>query len=347
MKFCCEHCGWPLSVADGQAGRKGRCPRCKRPVTIPTTLAAPVALHAASTTGSPAAAKSSPRDPLLFDMPPADAVGTGATGEPLTAEETRERLRAMQGDYLLRTSEKPPERPLPWVIDIFLYPLNKPGMLLLALSVGAPLLLRMMVVFTAALCVIFPPAMILWVVCFLGHWAILLLFMLYMAWYAAECVRDSAAGAIRATDTTGTTPGLGELFGQALTVLACGAACMLPALVHAKSGGGIGLTFWILYGVGGFVFPMALLAVIMFETLRALNPVLLLGSTFSTLAPYCALVPLCCAPCLLLPVALWFVVKSWTLGYLLLFLAFYQVLVQAHLLGRFYWKNQDRLNWDT
>ena len=331
-----------MSVPSGRAGSRGRCPKCRQIVTIPSTLVKPVALPAGDGMDALPAARPSPRDPLLFDVPPADVPGEGST-----VEETREQLRALQGDYLLKSTEKPPERPLPWVIDIFLYPLNKPALLLLGLSVVLPLFLRVLVVLTAALCVAFPPAMILWVIFFLAHWAVLLLFVLYVAWYAVECLRDSAAGAIRAVDTTGSTPGLGELFGQALTLVACGGACMVPAIGYGMSGGNADSVFWVLYGVGGLIFPMALLAVVMFDSLRALNPVLLLGSMFSTLLPYCVLVLLCCGLGLLLAVAFYFVVKGWTLGYLLLFLAFYQVLVLAHLLGRFYWRNQDRLNWDA
>ncbi len=347
MKFCCEHCGRQLSVTDGQAGKKGQCPRCRQIVVIPTVLAGPATLPAACGDDAPPATSPSPHDPLLLDLPPADVSGTGSLAEPRTPEQTRAQLRALQGDYFLKAREEPPERPLPWPIDIFLYPLNRPALLLLVLSIGIPLFLRVIVVFTAALCVIFPPAMILWVVFFLAHWALLFLFTLYIAWYAAECVRDSAAGAIRALDTTGSTPGLGELFGQGLTLLACGMACMIPALVYGMSGGRTASAFCILYGLGGFIFPMALLAVILFESLRALNPVLLLGSTFSALLPYCALVPLWYLLGLLLPVALYGVIKFWTLGYLLLFVAFYLVLVLAHLLGRFYWRNQDRLNWNA
>lgn len=347
MRFCCEHCGRQLSVADGQTGRKGRCPRCKNTVTIPTAPVRSAAVQATRSDDALAATKPTPRDPLLLDVPPADVTPGKAAPESLTREEAYERLRAMQDDYVLKAREKPPDRPLPWIVDIFLYPMNKPGMLILSLSVGIPLLLQILVTLGQALLFVFPPAVILWVPCLIAHWAALLLFVLYVAWYATECIRDSAAGAIRAADTTGLTPGLSELFGQALTLVACGAACMVPAVLYAAGRGDAGRNFWILYGTGGFLFPMALLAVVMFESLRALNPVLLLGSILSTFLPYCALAVFCCMQWLLLPLALYYVRKVWVVGYLLLFLAFYQLLIQAHLLGRFYWKNQEKLNWDT
>ena len=68
---------------------------------------------------------------------------------------------------------------------------------------------------------------------------------------------------------------------------------MAPAILYVR-GHDVDAVFWVLYGVGGFLFPMALLAVTMFESLRALNPLLLLGSMFSTLLPYCVLAAFCC-----------------------------------------------------
>ena len=61
--------------------------------------------------------------------------------------------------------------------------------------------------------VVFGPALILYVLFIVLHWAALLMSLLYVNWYIAECIRDSAAGGIRAVDTTASTPGFGELLG--------------------------------------------------------------------------------------------------------------------------------------
>ena len=345
MKFSCEHCGRLLSVAGKQAGRKGRCPHCKNTVTIPANAPVEVAAPADSgDDGTVAAPQSSPRDSLLFDKPPAETAAA-----PQTTEEAYERLKAMQGSYLLKPREEPPERPLPWVIDIFLYPLNKPGMLILALSTGIPMLLRMLYEFTRAMCVIFAPLYIFLLLLILIRWAVLLMFLLYINWYVAECIRDSAAGGIRAVDTTGSTPGFAELLGQSVTVLACGAVCMAPAIFYAVRGGSDGPLFWVLCGVGGFLFPMALLAVTMFESLRALNPILVLGSILGAFLPYCVLAAFCCVLCVpLLSASIRYLIGGqWVVGFPLLFASFYLLLVLAHLVGRFCWKYEEKLNWDV
>ncbi len=334
-------------MADAHAGKAGRCPQCKRVLTVPP-LSGRDSIAQAVFPDRPARARPPVLgDSRLFDAPPADATADGQAGDPDEVEEAYRNLRALEGRWLLREEEEVPERRLPWVIDIFLYPLNRAGLSILLLCAGIPLLLRIVLRFTMILSGAFGPVIIFWVLFIVLHWSALFLLALYVNWYMYACIRDSAAGGIRASNTIAATPGFGELFGQGLTTVATVLACMAPALLylyHTRSVDGL---FWTLYGLGGFLFPMALLAVVMFESLRALNPLLLVGSVRSTFLPYFLLVPFCYALCVLIPVAGYYVKVRWPLGYLLLFLAYYQLLVLAHLLGRFYWKNEERLNWDT
>jgi phage FluMu protein Com len=344
MRFSCEHCGRLLTVADKQAGRKGRCPECQKTITIPVVTPEEADEHAAPGTGeTPGVEKPSPRDFLLLDIPPA-----GVASGPQNTEETDENQQAAQADYVLKSREEPPKRALPWIIDIFLYPLNASGMMILSLCAGIPFVLRVLLKLSYALFLVFPPAVILWLVLWMIHWAAMVVFLLYINWYVVECIRDSAAGGIRAMNTSGLTPGFAELFQQALTSLACGFACMIPAILYRVYGGSGDPVFWFLYGLGGFLFPMAMLAVTLFESLRALNPVLLLGSIFSTFAPYCLLAGFCWALCVLTPIALRRLIgEQWYLGYCLLFASFYLLLVLAHLIGRFCWKYEEKLNWEA
>jgi hypothetical protein len=312
-------------------------------VTVPTTVVEemPAQTEEAAVRAAPQPKTSSPRDPLLFDAPPATAVA-------VTAEQTEEKLRAIRDGYLLREREEPPKRPLPWFLDIFLYPVNKLGLMIPLFCAGVPFVLRPALMWSCELTKVFMPGLFLWVPLMFAHWGALLLGLLYINWYLAECIRDSAGGGIRAADTTGSTPGLAELFGQSLAMLACGAACLGPSIVYGGSHGE-GTVYWVLYGAGGFLFPMALLAVTQFETLRALNPLLLLPSILSTLLPYCLLAAFCYAFCRLPDLAIrrLFTSESWVSGYVLLFAAFYLSLVLAHLLGRFHWRYAQRLNWDA
>ncbi len=108
---------------------------------------------------------------------------------------------------------------------------------------------------------------------------------------------------------------------------------------------------------------MVLLTVVMFDSVDALNPILIIRSIFRTFVPYCGLVLVFCvlgglvAPIisnLPKPYALQqtifyiCIVLNYLLGtaFIIQKIAFiYLAMVAAHLLGRFYWWHKDKLGW--
>ncbi len=342
MKFRCGHCGRQLRVAATQAGKKGRCPKCKQVVTVPAAEES-----VAETGRRTSTLKPELRDSLLFDAPPpAAAPAETPAGRGESGEQAYQRLRGLYGGRLMEPEEIP-QRRLPWFVDIFLYPLNKSGLTILAISVGIPFLLRVVLKFFFYLSGAFGPALIFWVLFIILHWAGLAIFVLYMNWYVCECIRDSAAGGIRAVETTAITPGFVEIFGRLFTVLVTALVCLAPAIFYLSQTRSMDPIFWILYGFGGFLFPMALLSVVMHESLRGLNPVLLIRSALKTLVPYSALVLFGYILFLSIPMVARHLLHRWVRQYVFLFVAFYQLLILAHLIGRFYWRNEERLYWDA
>ncbi len=343
--FLCPSCGARLTVRETLAGKQGRCLKCKRVVTVPSVQTQATAPEAAAnsnvTTG-----KSSLYDLRLLDVRPNTSPPTAA-GESDDVGQAYRELQMLQGVPLPGKQDEAPGRKLPWIMDIFLYPLSRAGLSVLLISVGVPFLLRVIVRFFFLLMASFAPLFIFWVLFIVLHWASLAMFVLYVNWYLCECIRDSATGGIRAVDTTATTPGLGEILGQAFKVVLSAAVCMAPALIYLNHSRSADSVFQALYGAGGFLIPMAVLAVVMFDALHGLNPFLLLGSILRMPVQYCALVAFCYVSCLLVPLAGYYYLKQWILGSALLFLTFYQLLILAHLLGRFYWRNEARLNWDA
>lgn len=346
MRFRCQHCGRELRAAATHAGKRARCPQCKKIVTVPaapterTVAKARPAAHAGSTL------KPTLQDSLLFDAPSAATPAAPPAAEPQSAEEAYQRLRGLHGGRLME-AEEVPQRRHPWFVDIFLYPMNKSGLTILAVSAGIPLLLRALLRLTMIFCAVFAPALIFWVLLIMLHWAALALFVLYMNWYVCECIRDSATGGIRAADTTATTPGFTEILWQSLAVMITAGACMVPAILYLGRTQSFDKIFWALYAFGGFLFPMALLSVVMHESLRGLNPVLLTRSALKTLVPYSALVLFGYILFVSIPMAARYLLHAWVLQYVFLFAAFYQLLILAHLIGRFYWRHEERLYWDT
>jgi hypothetical protein len=315
-------------------------------VTVPATPTESAVTKARPPAHAGSTLKPTLQDSLLFDAPSGAAPATPPAAEPESAEEAYQRLRGLHGGRLMETEETP-QRRHPWFVDIFLYPMNKSGLTILALSVGIPLLLRALLRFTMIFSTVFPPALIFWVMLIMLHWGVLAMFVLYMNWYVCECIRDSAGGGIRAADTTATTPGFTEILWQSVVVLITAVACTLPAILYLGRTQTFDQIFWILYAVSGFFFPMALLSVVMHESLRGLNPVLLMRSALKTLVPYSALVLFGYVLFASIPMAARYLLHVWVLQYVFLFAAFYQLLILAHLIGRFYWRHEERLYWDT
>ena len=100
---------------------------------------------------------------------------------------------------------------------------------------------------------------------------------------------------------------------------------------------------------------MGLLACVMFDSIYGLNPLLLIASIFSTFFQYCGLV------LLITGIVLGFRaistirtddIQQETLTMILLESVLYLILlyitfVVAHLLGRFFWQYQEKLNWEV
>jgi hypothetical protein len=92
--------------------------------------------------------------------------------------------------------EQVPKRSLPWIIDIFLYPISLPGLTILAIIIVVPLLIDIAVVLLGPFgFFIGIPGLIVKII--IGG---------YVYWYFGECIRDSAAGGVRAPETMAKTP---------------------------------------------------------------------------------------------------------------------------------------------
>lgn len=168
----------------------------------------------------------------------------------------------------------------------------------------------------------------------------------YILYYFAYCVFDSSRGGRRAPNVSSEhIPDKADLLSQILLILGCIAICFLPTAAYYIFTNRIDWFFWLLAAVGFFLFPMALLAGVLFDSFDALNPIMIIRSILSTFLPYCGLIlSFCIFGSLVAPI--FFLSKNLpVLGYVSKALTLYLLLVAAHLLGRFYWNNKDRLDW--
>lgn len=247
------------------------------------------------------------------------------------------------------------KRKLPWFIDIFLYPLSISGIINLIIFLCAPILINLIHRFILNY---------IWLVG--GFMAVILylLFVGYVLYYLSWCVVDSAKGGLRAPDITiYDTPDKAELLSQLFLVLGSVAVCFCPASVYYIFTERTDLLFWLLLAYGIFFLPMVLLRAIMFDTVNALNPILIVGSIFKAFLPYCGLILIFCIFAVVLRPFISNLPKPEsfiaTINYLDIVLSYqsgaalfcrkvaliYLAMIAAHLLGRFYWWNKDKLDW--
>ncbi len=327
IRFACQHCGAQLQVSPARAGKESRCPHCKSRLTVPPPPEPTLELVRDDTT-----ADTHVPSKLLEDV--------AIQPQPLPmgkADEARpSRLVQTLSDALSR--KEPPGQPgvrrLPWFLDILLYPANLSGIIAIVLMAVFPFSLRLV------------PRAFLWGG--LRFWGPVGAIGLYAGWYLAECVYDSAKGGTRAP-TVLDMGNWDDLWSRVSYLLAVYILFAGPPALYRVLMGRTDAIFWILVAWTIVFLPIGLLAMVIHDSISALNPLFLLGSIWRVLGPYF---------CLLLGAAVWaglFWRADDRLGrglappaVLRVFYALfgaYVSLVLAHVLGRFYWRYRDRLDW--
>jgi DNA-directed RNA polymerase subunit RPC12/RpoP len=349
MKFRCPHCSQKIGLLAEYAGKQVRCAKCKQPFRVPQQL--------------PAAEAGTE---VLRADPQQTAAGFGSMQSSGSLEEL---LAAEQSSPPLQFAPSPPpvapdepfiipgaleedekekgKRELPWPIDIFLYPASLSGLLTIGVIVTSQLVAPLFC-------------------CMSG--IIQIIIGLYMYWFFCECVRDSANGGIRAPETIGSMGSIFEMFWQFIRLFACFCFFFSPVLFYASysffSSAERGsfeinnILFFSLLTYGIFFFPMGVLSLVMFDSVKGLNPILLVRSILSAFFQYFGLVILFYG---LYFVYIFFVagssIMSMTTGSVILGMLIHAVvsrvvflwffLIAAHLLGRFYWRYEDKLYWEV
>jgi len=378
IRFSCEHCGHKIGVPDKHSGKRGKCPECgavvvmpakstlmtfhcqtcNRKISVPKTymgkeiqcpnckdrFVVPMTNvdHSPDTPGPPAERTFSTGPLTLQDVPEEYKLEDPPTRPMSEAEQAI--LSELESKE--ETSEEAiGERKLPWFIDIFLYPTSLSGLISLIIIVVIPML-------TAIIRTLMGPlGFSIGVAGFFLNLAI----GLYLFWFFTECVHDSAEGGTRAPEAFAATSSLGDMWSQAQHIIGCYLILLGPVFFYHLYTQRTDVIFWLLLGYGAFFFPMGLLACIMFDSIRGLNPILLVASIVSTFFHYSGLVLLIIAIILAFsalpgmsteetqrPDILTLFVGG-IFSVLLIYIAF----VIAHVIGRFYWRHQEKLNWEV
>jgi hypothetical protein len=265
------------------------------------------------------------------------------------------------------------ERKFPAVIDVFLYPFSMPALGFLGVIFGVPLAMYIIREFILVAILILPAFVILLFAHFIVNILIEIVLALYLLWYYCQCIHDSGVGGIRAPETIAIAPSIGEIFLQCLKFWMCLVMCIGPFLAYSyglfsevldhaslwgqfpnvapevmRQGSFISLLLLIL---GIFFFPMVLLSVVMFDSFWGFNPILIISSIFSVFFQYCGLLLLYLGMWMLL-FGVMFLLQTYLYmpvalnGFIGRCVGIYICLVSCHLIGRFYWRYEKKLNWD-
>jgi len=331
LKFQCPNCDQKLSTPEARAGRTGRCPRCKSRITIPP----------------PAASESSVANEghklTLIEPPRAPDRAAADAAERQRLEEAYAAADQVDGDVLTSLGIAPlaqytGERQFPWPLDILLYPTSASGLISIAVITGVPLFLGLTL------------GLIGWFIPFGGILFVAAMFFvgLYAACYWAECAYDSARGGTRAPEVATGPMNWRDMFSRVIYLVAVYALYLLPVVIY---GGFLRRTDWIFWALTAWAivfFPMGLLAMVIYDSSSALNPLLLLGAIGRTFLSYATLLVQLLAMIILMGLFT-NVLRSYGPALLQFLLggivSAYVGMVQAHVLGRFYWRCRERIDW--
>jgi len=318
IRLNCPACGHGLQVKEAHAGKRGRCPKCNQVVVVPTPppshqTAPPSEDETVTFREGEMHLKERPPDgPRPEAAPPAWTVPEPAAPTPAEPKGLRKH---------------------PWPLDVLLYPTSVSGLVNIViftglLLLGGPVGGRIRVPYMGILILI-------------G----LIIILAYAVYYLTDCVRDSAGGGTRAVDNLTSTPGLIDILVQVGDVLVAILGLGLPAWAYGLVQWRIDPVFWAMVGCAGFCLPMALLSVILFDSLSGLNPRYWLISIGRAFIPYVGLV-LALTSIIALMVWVGRIMERTAIGFVFsALLNLYVYMIAAHILGRFYFRYEKKIGW--
>ena len=337
FKLTCARCGHKISVPLIYAGKRIKCPKCNDILVVPKAGGAAPSADQGGLKDSKGGTKYAGFDHALFDIPQEDSTVNQLSGQGALSEKDLEELHEAVQKKVTDETESIGVRRLPWIIDIFLYPLSFWGMVNIGIFVGVTsFLAEMERILPGVLSCLF------WLLTL----AIKVIAYLFIYWYFAECVRSSAEGRLRAPNVRGDVPGLWDMFMQLINIVGCLLVFFMPFVLYVLIAKRIDVIFWVLLLYGVFFFPMGLLGIVVLDSIAGLSPRLLYNSISKSFLQYCGLVLVFVAGALLVGVLGQQAGESGYLAFIVRYAGVYIVFVAGHLLGRFYWRNQDKLNWE-
>ncbi|HUU16245.1 MAG TPA: hypothetical protein VMW72_03770 [Sedimentisphaerales bacterium] len=289
-------------------------------------------------------------------MPQKDKIQDLPLSQTDIPEKTAEYEQELEEESAEKT-EPAAQRKLPWLIDILLYPLSISGLIHLVIFLCVPILIS--VAYQLLLQQIYPVSELILAILYV-------LFVGYVLYYLSWCIIDSTKGGLRAPDINlQPSPAKEEPIECAGIFLACIVVCFWPAAVYYIFTRKTDLLYWLLTSAGLLFFPMALLAGFLNDSISGLKPMLIIKSVIKTFPAYFPVVIFFAGFFTVLSIVIPQPPQSKGLEPLLLYLSqvtsaifssryalrstgfIYLAMTGAHILGRFYCKYKEKLNWEV
>jgi phage FluMu protein Com len=144
IKFNCKICGQKLNVPGARAGKKGKCPRCKNIVVVPEIQHTDSVINQKDSGIPEFRTQNFADNEILLEAIEKDKTQDELFGFSKGPEKDTEYEQEPEEEPSDDT-ELPPERKLPWLIDVFLYPICTPGLITLGIIIIIPLLINIFV----------------------------------------------------------------------------------------------------------------------------------------------------------------------------------------------------------
>lgn len=241
----------------------------------------------------------------------------------------------IDGVEVIEESQLEGKSKLPWFIDVFLYPLDLSGVIHVLALWFLVFLLCPLIMATVGLGIEYIPI-------------VYSLPIAYVLYYLTECIRDSAMGRCSAPDywMHPTDSDKWDCIGQLFLVVGSVAVCFCPVSVYYIVTGRTDLIYWLLMACSGFFFPMVLLSVVLQDGVWGLNPFRIVVSILRTFPGYLFAVWVFWVPSGIACFIIFFFKHSNRLTHLGSRLAgVYLLMVASHVLGRFFYRQEERLRW--
>ncbi len=338
IDFNCENCGQAISALSTRAGKEGKCPKCKLTLVIPGKQTPTTGAEQSNTMRPESPATNPAHDFALLDVPQEYKTQDQSVSQSDMLEEAIQQEQEFEEESAAEKDESDAGRRLPWIVDLFLYPISASGIIHLAILSFLP---RMLLPLGHSSYWTHPP---------IFHLGFIILFIGYLLYCLFDCVRDSADGGRRAPDievSADVLLNVWELISPVLKAFVCTVVCLGPLLAYFIIAERTDTIFWLLAVYGVVFSPMVFLAVVLFDSFRALNPILIITSMFGISLPYCGLALLFFAVGSLIAVIMAAQPRSAFIGYIFSAACVYLAMVMAHLLGRFYCRYQEQINWEV